>query len=371
MNPGRTSIWLGPWDAAGRDADELLDELQSIGIDSCSLATAYHGGRLLLGNHPRRVVYELPPSSLFFEAQLERFSTPKPEIAPEAEAAKAFIAAAARRGFPVEAWMVLCHNDRLGALDPALCTTNAFGDRYTYALCPANPRVIDYAVELCRQVASVEGVAGIDVEALSFMGYEHASLHDKRGAVLPGAAAELLSICLCPNCHAELGPTAAEIARHVRKQVRKALQGDEAAPLPGDLAAAVVAHRERVQLALLQSVRAAVGRTRLNLRLAGGRTFTGGKCSLPAAQALAVADEITCTFFGSSEAQLEQGLAALPHHARVGIVFHGPDCSTAGEVTRRLALVRASRATGVSLYGYSLAHPHHLEWLRMALEGSA
>lgn len=371
MNPGRTSIWLGPWDAAGRGADELLDELQSIGVDSCSLGMAYHGGRLLLGNHPRRVVYEQPLSCLFFEAQLERFAAPKPEVAAEAEAANALLAAAARRGFPVEAWTVLCHNDRLGALDLALCIQNAFGERYTYALCPANPRVIEYALELCRQIAAVEGIAGIDLEALSFMGYEHASLHDKRGAALPAAVAELLSVCLCPDCRTALGAAAEPAAAHVREQVRCSLRGGEAAPLPSDLAAAVAAHRDRAQFTLLQAVRAAVGASHLNLRLAGSRTFTGGKCSLPAAQALAVADEITCTFFGASEAQLEQGLAGLPERARAGIVFHGPDCSTAGEVARRLALVRASRATGVSLYGYSLAQPRHLEWLRMALEGSS
>lgn len=371
MNPARTSIWLGPWDAAGRDAGQLLDELQTLGVDSCSLGIAYHGGRLLLGNHPRRVVYEQPLSGLFFEAQLERFAAPEPDIAPEAGAAKIFLAAAARRGFAVEAWTVLCHNDRLGALDAALCIANAFGDRYTYTLCPANPRVREYSVELCRQIARVEGIAGIDIEALSFMGYEHASLHDKRGAALPGAVAELLSVCLCPDCRTGLGAAAEPVAAHVREQVRQALRGSEAEPLPADLIGAVVAHRDRAQLALLQEVRAAVGAARLNLRLADRRTFTGGKCSLAAAQALAVADELTCTFFGASEAQIEQDLARLPERARAGIVFHGPDCSTAGEVARRLALVRASRATGVSLYGYSLAQPRHLDWLRMALEGSS
>lgn len=371
MNSARTSMWLGAWDVGGRDAGQLLDELQSSGVDSCSLGMAYHGGRLLLGNHPRRVVYEQPLSGLFFEAELDRFASPKPEVAAEAAAAKDFLAAAARRGFAAEAWTVLCHNDRLGALDPTLCVENAFGERYTYALCPANPRVQRYAVELCRQIAGIEGISGIDLEALSFMGYDHASLHDKRGAPLPAIPADLLSVCLCPDCRLGLGAAAEPAAAHIREHVRNALRGGEAAPLPRDVAGALLAHRDSVQIALLQAIRAAVSATPLNVRLAGSRTFTGGKCSLPATEALTVADEITCTFFGAGEAQLEQGLAALPESARAGIVFHGPDCSTAGDVARRLALVRASRATGVSLYGYSLAQPRHLEWLRMALEGSS
>jgi hypothetical protein len=368
MNRPRTSIWLGAWDVNGRQAGQLLDELTALGVDSCSLSMAYHGGRLLLGNHPRRVVYEQPLSGLFFEAQLDRFAPPKPAIAEEAAAVRTFLAAAARRGFPVEAWTVLCHNDRLGSLDSSLCLENAFGERYSYALCPANPRVQDYCAELCRQIAEIEGISGIDLEAASFMGYEHASLHDKCGAHLAGSMRELLSVCLCPYCRAGLGAAAEPAAAQVREQVRHALRGGEAAPLPEDLAIELLAHRDRAQITLLRAVRAAVGATRLNLRLAGSRTFTGGKCSLPATEALTVADEITCTFFGDTEAQLEQGLSRLPEPARAGIVFHGPDCSTAGDVVRRIALVRASRATGVSLYGYSLAQNRHLEWLRMALE---
>ena len=135
----KRSIWLGAWDLEDRDPDIVLDELVGLGLNACGLALSYHGGRMVLPRHPKRFVYELHPSAVYAPIDLSGFGRLKPEVSPLSTIVPAFLKAAQRRGFPVWAWTVLCHNDYLGALAPDCCVENAFGDRYTYALCPSHP----------------------------------------------------------------------------------------------------------------------------------------------------------------------------------------------------------------------------------------
>jgi hypothetical protein len=359
MNSRRRSIWIAPWDVGGRNADAVLDQLEACGLNAASLALAYHGGRLLLGNHPSRVVYKLHGGGLYFDADLGRFGDLHPVLGREAPAARAFLAAAERRGFAVEAWTVVCHNDYLGSRDPSLCVRNAFGEVYEYALCPANPRVQKYAVELCRQVARVQGVAGLDVEALSFMGYEHASLHDKRGMPLPAGAAGLLSVCLCPHCRVALGTAAEPLERNVHIAVRSVLAGDETCGVPAELEAA-----------LLAAVREAAWPRPVNLRLSLDPRFTGGKSTLPAASLAGLADEATVTFFGSTIDAMRAAAARMVSDGvtlRGGLVFHGPDCLQEEDLAARIGALSVPAVRGMSFYSFSLAAPRHLDWLQRAL----
>src|SRR5690606_20217973 len=71
------------------------------------------------------------------------------------------IAQARSAGMRLHAWTVLFHNTRLGALHPGECGTNAFGDTYSYALCPARPQVQAYGLDVVRRLAAHEGLAGI------------------------------------------------------------------------------------------------------------------------------------------------------------------------------------------------------------------
>lgn len=373
MNPNRKSIWLGPWDVVGGCPEALLDKLRDLGVEAAALALAYHGGRLLLGSHPSRVVYELPRSALYFRVEAGRFSLLAPVIAGEADAAHAFLTAASRRGFPVEGWLVLCHNDLLPAEDPSLAVCNAFGETYSHALCPANPRVADYCVELCRQVARLEGVVGLDLEALSFMGYDHASLHDKRAEV-KSEIASLLSVCLCACCREKLNGAAGELERHIRCSVRALLCGQLTEPMPTELETALLAHRAKVQRELLERIREATRPAHLNLRLAGDRRSTGGKCSLLPEEIEGLVDEGTLTFFGLSLAELRRRASAIKATTlplRAGIVFHGPDCLSYADLRERALALSGGSFRGVSFYSYSLAQPPHFGWLRELLRGGS
>jgi hypothetical protein len=263
--------------------------------------------------------------------------------------------------------VVLCHNDALGGGAPAHCVENAFGEKYPYALCPAQERVQEYCVELCRQAAAVEGVSGLDVEALGWLGYEHQGLHEKRGVPLSKEAAWWLSICCCEACRAGTGDLRAEIVRRVRTWLDDPWRGAEAG------FDEVAEWRAGVQRRLLERIREATRGRRLNLRLAQGRKWSGGKSTLSFEEAAGLVDAVTATFFGSSVEAMEMGLARLPGERALpvngGFVFHGPDCGSEDDVTKRVALLEAAGLAGWGFYGYGMAARAHWAWLRQALKG--
>ncbi len=356
----KLSIWMCPWDLEGRDPDAVLDELEGLGLNGCSLAVAYHGGRMLLPRHPWRMVYEQHPSALYFEPDLSRFGRLKPAVSPLAGLLPPFLEAARRRRFPVEAWTVFCHNDYLGAAAPDCCVENAFGDRYTYALCPSHPDVRAYVLVLAEAVSGLEGIAAIDVEALSYMGYEHLSLHDKRGTALSPETVRMLSICFCRYCRLRKSE---EIADAVRRAVRAAVNGGGLAEIPAMEPAPVPP--------VLEELRTAARGVRLNLRVSPDPLFRGGKTAIGFENAARVADETTVTFFGTpvSAATIPpRSMRPLP--VRAGFVFHGPDCSSEADVRDRIATLAAADPDGISFYSYSMASQTQLEWLRRALKGA-
>ena len=358
------SIWMGPWDLEHRDPDEVLDELQGIGLNAASLAMSYHGGRMVLPRHPSRFVYELHPGAVYFEPESSRYERLRPAVSPLSTITAKFLRAAARRNFPVSAWTVLCHYDDLGMLYPECCIENAFGDRYTYALCPSHPDVQTYIMALCADVANFPGVAGLDVEALSFMGYEHQSLHDKRGVTLDHEQISLLSLCFCEHCRKEMG-TGAEA---MRQGIRMSIQTGETTDW-----SIVLDARHAVLRKLLARLREVTKSVPINLRMSTEPCFHGGKTALPVADAAPFVDAATLTFFGSSFERMQRQLSDIPScnlPLHGGFVFHNPDCISERDVRKRLALLDTPYFSGTSFYSYGMASEQQLGWLRNALKGS-
>jgi len=364
----RRWVWMNAWDVEGREPGELIEELRECGLNGCSLGLSYHGGRMLLGRNTRRVVFEQRPGALYFRADTARLPAGlRPEVAAEAAGAERFLRHCGLSGFDAQAWVVLCHNDALGSGAPELCVENAFGEKYSYALCPARERVQEYCVEMCRQAAAVEGVSGLDIEALSWMGYEHQGLHEKRGVPLSKEAVWWLSICCCEACRAGTGDLRAEIAGRVRAWLDDPWSAVEAG------FDEVAEWRAGVQRRLLARIREETAGARLNLRVAQERQWSGGKSTLSFGEAAGLADEVTVTYFGSSTEGMESGLARLPGKRALpvngGFVFPGPDCGSADDVAKRLALLGRAGLDGWGFYGYGMAARPHWAWLRQALKG--
>lgn len=255
--------YLYPWDAVGDPA--CAERIAGLGVDRVVLAAAYHTVRALSPAHPARKVVTADHSAVYYrpDGDTWRGQAVRPIEAPWApgsfpEAARALRGA----GLKVYGWAVLAHNQRLGTLHPELAVTNAYGDRYPWALCIAADPVRDYCATLAAEIAARPDVDGLELESCGWYGYDHLHAHDKTGGVsLDPAARTLLSVCFCAACHsryASAGLDAVRLRGLIRSALDRVFAGEPCRPPDVDAAHAVrkdVADRLRAHV--LGAVRAA------------------------------------------------------------------------------------------------------------------
>ena len=320
----KTSAFLYPWDVVG-DPDAAA-RVAGLGVQQVTLASAYHSTRALTPRHPGRRIVTAEYAAVLYPPDAARWAgralRPReqswvPGADPYAEAARALTEA----GIEVHSWVVLAHNSRLGAEHPGTSVVNAYGDRYPWAPCIAQPDVRAYLVDLAAEAAVREGTLGTELESCGWYGFAHLHAHDKTAGVGLGEAAQyLMSLCFCPDCRAgygEQGLDADELSASVRRALEPVWNGSATAGagwsgvgelLGAELADATFRWRGRVARTLQESAVAAV-------REAAGAGFqvllhadpaayrTGANVGVDAGHILAVADGVVLPCTGGDGAR--------------------------------------------------------------------
>ncbi|MGW1695513.1 hypothetical protein [Streptomyces sp. NPDC002399] len=270
----RTSVFLYPWDVVG-DPDAAA-RVADLGVQQVTLAAAYHSTRALTPRHPGRRIVTAEHAAVLYPPDAARWAgrALRPygqswvaSDDPYAEAAQALTDA----GLQVHTWVVLAHNSRMGAEHPETSVVNAYGDRYPWAPCIAQPAVRAHLVDLAAEAAVRGGAYGTELESCGWYGFAHLHAHDKIAGVGLGDAAQyLMSLCFCPDCrtgYVEHGLEAAELAKSVRRALEPAWSGSGSPEagwagveklLGADLAATTLQWRGRVARTLQESAVAAV-----------------------------------------------------------------------------------------------------------------
>jgi hypothetical protein len=131
-----------------------------------------------------------------FRARPERYGHIRPRVHPLVEQFDAL--AELQRTAPDlarAAWVVCCHNRRLGEEHPEYVSCNALGERHPASLCPAHPAVRDYVVNLCADLAHGYDLAAVVLETPGWLPYEDAHPQASAKAPLDRWASMLLSVC--------------------------------------------------------------------------------------------------------------------------------------------------------------------------------
>jgi len=212
-----------PWDYVGDPG--AVQRALALGVDVVALAASYHACRAVSPLHPTRRVMEVSHSALYVPVREEAWRGQRlAPITPEGSGDDDLFNDAREQlveaGLGVDAWIVLTHHDELGRENPELAVKNAFGDVYTYALCPQAPDVRQYCLTLVEEVLRSGPCRGVVLEACGPMGADHGGVHDKTEfAQWSNAEKELLSLCFCDHCRRGLdiiGVDVDELARRVR-----------------------------------------------------------------------------------------------------------------------------------------------------------
>ncbi|WP_093508400.1 hypothetical protein [Streptomyces sp. Ag109_O5-10] len=384
----KTSAFVYPWDVNGDPA--APERIAALGVDQVTLASAYHSTRALTPRHPRHRIVTAEHAAVYYPADADRWTGrelrphPAGDWAPgdaHGEAADALRGA----GLEVHTWVILAHNSRLGAEHPDTSVVNAYGDRYPWAPCIAQPATRAYLADLAAEAAVRPGAAGTELESLGWYGLQHLHAHDKTAGVGLGDAGQyLMALCFCPACRAGYGVQGLD-ADELAIAVREALEplwrgrGDDAGwptveKLLGEpVAAATRAWRDgqarTLQEAAVTAVRAAAPEGFQVLLHADPVTYhCGANVGVDPAWILSVADGVVVPCAAGTAL-----LAPFAAHARADTVLAanftvvsgmgGSPATLAADADR----ARAQGATELRLYHAGLASDGDLAAVREAL----
>ncbi len=179
-----------PWDVIGDPA--FVERVLESDVDSVTLAASYHTTRAATPNHPLHKVVDVPFAALYRPGSPYSYG--------EGDWFGDAFGILRAAGIKVNAWIVLAHSTRVGRADPSLTVVNCFGERYPYALCPSNPNVVDYCVDLAERAVRDVPVDGVSLESCGQMGLFHLGCHEKTDGAFTPLQQNLLSICCCSSC---------------------------------------------------------------------------------------------------------------------------------------------------------------------------
>jgi hypothetical protein len=377
-----------PWDFEPAGAGGRL--ARRLGLDSVAIAAHYHAVRARTPLHGTRFLVDATNAAAYFRLRDEAWAgSALAPTEPSWVGPGSFEHAcrqAHRLGLTVFAWLALTHDATVGAAHPDMAVRDVFGDLRPYALCPAQPGVVEFCARLATEAALCGAPAapedrpdGLVLEAVSALGVVHAVAHDKsRLDQRAEADKALLSFCFCPRCAAAYERAGVDTTV-LRAAMCAALRagGDAAAALlesaREELAVLWRVRGEHVR-ALLASVAGAVREARPGLPIQvhiSPRPWDFGAAGTPPAVA-EDADELVCWLTAEDdETSAGEMIAAVAAGtARVAVVIESTHPSWRSRVARgrMLAAVRAAGATGVHLYNPSLFDENELDLIAGALD---
>ncbi|MFD1659785.1 hypothetical protein ACFSL4_16685 [Streptomyces caeni] len=386
----RASAFLYPWDVNGDP--EAADRIAALGVHQVTLASAYHSTRALTPRHPRHRVVTARHAAVLYPADPRwEGRALRPHAAGDWAPGDAFGEAAevlAGAGVDVHSWVVLAHDSRLGEEHPQTSVVNAYGDRYPWAPCIAQPATRAYLVDLAAEAAGRPGARGTELESLGWYGLAHLHAHDKTGGVTLGDAGQyLMSLCFCASCrrgYGEQGLDAGEPAAAVRAALEPVWRGAPSGGgwpgveklLGGFMAAATRAWRERtartLQEAAVAAVRAAAPGDGFQVLLHADPVsyHCGANAGVDPGHILSVADGVVVPCTGGAGL-----LTPFARHARRETVLAANFTvvsgmgGSPGTLAADAEGAAALGATELRLYHVGLASDGDLEAVREALVG--
>lgn len=388
------AIWVYPWDVL--DDPAAANEIASLGVGTASLAATYHTTRALLPHNPRRKVLFAEHAAAYFPPDPQRYAglrlqpLPAPWVS-ELDPFGAALGSLRAAGQRVNAWTVVLHNSRLGRQNPDLVVQNVFGDRYTYALCPAQPEVRAYAAALVGDLVGRYAVDALELEACGYMGVDHLSHHDKAGMRLDLLHRYLLSVCFCPACEQAMVADGLDVLQ-TRSRIARTLETFFAGESPAEddpdrvdqrLAdmlgaenwATLAGARDKVTFALLDAVTASLPRSprpAVILSVNSSRHEAGGCIGADLKELSTRADRLMVATFGETDASARARVARIVRSTAgrvrtlAGVRAFWPDAGGAGDLVRRVEALADAGATGFRYYQYGLCPRPNLGWIAEA-----
>lgn len=379
----RNGIYAHPWDLTALKGQGGLARIAELGFCDVSMAVTDHGGRMLLPWGEEEVVRDLEAGVVHFQTRGDygRLRVESSSFLESCEISplETFIADSTEAGLEPWAWARPLRNPRLGGRYPTTTVLNAFGDRYRTVLCPAQWEVQEFVVQLVDDIASHDGLAGIELEAVGFADHRRGGARIHETLPADRYVDFLMSTCFCPECRESLGRTGLDPDRlrlEVRDLIRVRLAtADVLAPPPrygtheevfrqleADLGNAGMfalwSHRLSVYMRLLNRVRQAVAeRCKIALHVHFHSLFSGDAIGAPLPVVQNHADELVVSHLGESAESVRstwRGQPADKVALRAAIQPQPPEFGSADDVWAVREAVRDAGGLGLKVHHLGL-----------------
>lgn len=383
------------WDLADEGVTQVAEALRGWHVNAITLAVAYHAGKFLRPHGRSGRVYFPEDGTVYFPADAGRYGEIKPVVNHLVAERDILAECCGLAEMATQAWLVLMHNSLLGQKHPEICVANAFGDRYIYSLCPANPAARHYAVTLCVEAAEKYPVAGLSLETPGYLPFEHGYHHEFSLVPQDAWLNNLLGLCFCEHCVAGAeadGIDATGLKARTAASIDMWFAGEVA--YPADMAdafwtaeiatdpdlARFLKWRCRVVETLVADIRTAV-RPDATIsvipsvaRPTAGAWYEGSDL----AALYSVADHLEACFYEPSVERIRADLQDVAHRCGGtsklrGILRPGPpDLTSRAAVVEAVRALRAGGVQDISFYNYGHIRRSGLQWMGDALaEGGA
>ena len=386
-----SAIWIYPWDLLDEGIDTVLGRMADSGIQGISIAAASHHVRALCPHNPKRAVYHGEGGVIYFRPDFGAFTDSRIRptmsvMAQDSDPLDKICAAAAQRGIKTHAWTVVTHNSRLGAEHPKCTIKNAFGDRYPFGLCPADPDVREYAKALVRSLAKKPNLDCIELESLGYMGIDHSGHHSKSGIELDEVHRYILSLCFCHHCEAIMERNGVEVER-ARSAVVQEMQGyfsgrfhglsadslEQLTEILGEDADRILTARDEVVLTLLEELYWLVDDPKtLSVMVSANPLSTSAGAGITLSQAREYCDRLLVQAFDAKLNGIREKLNPVTARRGGKPVYAGlqavtPFVSSARELADSALAARDSGVDGLQFYHYGIMPLENLDWIRSSL----
>ena len=316
-----TLLYAYPWDFEGDDG--AVERAAALGVGTVAIAATYHSTRAARPLHPARPLVDVRHDACYVPVRPAAWKGHRlvPQAPQWVESDDSFGLARdllQAAGLATQAWVILTHNSALGRKHPGLVVSNAFGNRYEYALCPSAPDVLEYCTTLVDEIVASGPGDGLVLEACGPMGFEHNGVHEKTSLAGWGRGKrDLLSLCFCSACSARYRSGGLDVDR-LRDLVRYAILTGSGSPqelLGSEFADGVAEVRTAVsaELRLLLAARIKDANSALRVTVHGSHDpwATGSFPTLAPTPGAGVDAVVTSCFEAARGAEAVAGLQAL------------------------------------------------------------